>query len=56
MEGSETRNRADPGQSRSERHTKDSGTQTDSRVQGEPDELSYVHGLARFCYVMSNNS
>ena len=37
MEGGDTRNRADPGQLRPGRGTRDSSTQTDSKVQGEPD-------------------
>lgn len=58
MEGSDKRNRAVSGQSRPERDTKDSGTQTDSRVLGEPGELlrCNVSGLARFGYVMSKHS
>lgn len=36
MEESEVKNRAEPGQSRPGRDTTDSCTQTDSRLQGEP--------------------
>ncbi|XP_051283359.1 cytidine and dCMP deaminase domain-containing protein 1 [Dicentrarchus labrax] len=43
MEGSNIRNRADPGQLRPGRDTKDSSTQTDSRVQGHGPRLSKVN-------------
>ncbi|XP_018546204.1 cytidine and dCMP deaminase domain-containing protein 1 [Lates calcarifer] len=43
MEGSEIRNRADSGQSRPGRDTRDSSTQTDSRVQGHGPRLSKVN-------------
>ncbi|XP_026219753.1 cytidine and dCMP deaminase domain-containing protein 1 [Anabas testudineus] len=43
MEGSDKRNRAVSGQSRPERDTKDSGTQTDSRVLGHGPRLSKVN-------------
>ncbi|XP_044043768.1 cytidine and dCMP deaminase domain-containing protein 1 [Siniperca chuatsi] len=43
MEGSEIRNRADPGQSWPDRDTRDSSTQTDSRVQGHSSRLSKVN-------------
>lgn len=43
MEGSEIRNRADPGQSMPGRDTRDSSTQTDSRLQGHGPRLSKVN-------------
>ncbi|XP_040888259.1 cytidine and dCMP deaminase domain-containing protein 1 [Toxotes jaculatrix] len=43
MEGSEIRNRADADQSRPGRGTRDSSTQTDSRVQGHDPRLSKVN-------------
>ncbi|XP_045913265.1 cytidine and dCMP deaminase domain-containing protein 1 [Micropterus dolomieu] len=43
MEGSDIRNRADPGQSRPGRDTRESSTQTDSRVQGHGFRLSKVN-------------
>ncbi|AWO95721.1 putative cytidine and dCMP deaminase domain-containing protein 1 [Scophthalmus maximus] len=43
MEGSEARSRADPGQSRPGRDTRNSSTQTDSRVQGHGPRLSKVN-------------
>ncbi|XP_059183717.1 cytidine and dCMP deaminase domain-containing protein 1 [Centropristis striata] len=43
MEGSEIRNRADPGQSRPGRDTRDSSTQTDCRLQGHGPRLSKVN-------------
>lgn len=43
MEESEIRSRADPGQSMPGRHTRDSSTQTDSRLQGHGPRLSKVN-------------
>ncbi|XP_075950571.1 cytidine and dCMP deaminase domain-containing protein 1 [Anarhichas minor] len=43
MEGSEMRNRADPGQSTPGRDTRDSSAQTDSRLQGPGPRLSEVN-------------
>ncbi|XP_073318810.1 cytidine and dCMP deaminase domain-containing protein 1 [Pagrus major] len=43
MEGGDTRNRADPGEMRPGRDTRDSSTQTDSKVQGHGPRLSKVN-------------
>lgn len=43
MEGSEMKNPAEPGRSVPGRDTRDGGTQTDSRIPGEP-EGGIVHG------------
>ncbi|XP_054479571.1 cytidine and dCMP deaminase domain-containing protein 1 [Anoplopoma fimbria] len=43
MEGKEIRNRADPGQSMPDQDTRDSSTQTDSRIQGHGPRLSKVN-------------
>lgn len=43
MEGGDTRNRADPGQLRPGRGTRDCSTQTDSKVQGHGPRLSEIN-------------